>query len=264
MRALRLPPLLFALVFAAGCGQEPSAGKAPPGKDAAPRPPGKPRPDVRMTSIAFAESYAADRAEAFLQYEGKWLELTGLITGMGRTINKRPQLTLQGVPGTLLGVMCFMRDPEPWKTYTPGQEVKVVGRFTAQSGAAALVDCVVAEAGKIAVPSVTAAVLAHEYIDDRNAAVRKYDEKHLIVTGEVVQKETNDAGAVQLDLKGEGTTNIRCTFTSSEKEVADAVKVGQKVSVLGEFTLNLAPGQVKLYSCFLRTPPADDGPDPRS
>ena len=260
MTARRLPPLLFVLLLVAGCGEE--TPKRPPSrvipaKDAGSPLPARPRPDVRMTSSAFAETYAADRAQAFLLYEGKWLELSGKVTGMGRGIDKKPHVTMQGAPDKLLGVICYTVDPQPWKTVTPGQDVKVVGRFTAESGAAALVDCVVTEAGKIAIPSLTAAELAHEYIDNRDATVRKYDEKYLIVTGEVVQKETNDAGAVQLDLKGEDKMVIRCTFAPSEKDAAEALKAGEKVSVLGEFTLNLAPGQVKLYSCFLRPPPAE-------
>ena len=257
MTARPLPLVLLLLVLVSGCGQEPAprpaAPQALPAKDAAL----PPRPDASMTSIAFAESYAADRDGALDRYQGKVLELKGLITGMGRTIDKRAQLTLQGAPGALLGVMCFTIEPEPWKTYAPGQEVKLVGRFTAQSGAASLLDCMVVEAGKIAIASLTAPQLAHEYIENRDDTVRKYDEKYLIVTGEVVQKETNDAGAVQLDLKGEDKTIVRCTFTASEKAVADAVKVGQKVSILGEFTLNLAAGEVKLYSCFLRAAPQE-------
>lgn len=206
-----------------------------------------------MTSIAFAETYAADRAEAFRRYNDKIIELSGLVTGMGRTIDKKSQLTLQGAPGALLGVMCFTIDAEPWKKYAPGQDVKVVGRFTAKSGAAALIDCTVVDGGKSTTPTLTAAELAHEYGENREATVKKYDEKFLIVSGEVLQKEINDAGAVQLDLKGEDKTIVRCMFPASEKDVAEAIKSGQKVSVVGEFTLNLAPGQVKLYSCFLRS-----------
>jgi hypothetical protein len=206
-----------------------------------------------MTSVAFAETYAADRGEALHRYHDKVIELSGAITGMGRTIDRKAQLTLQGKPGTLLGVMCFTIDPEPWKKYTPGQNVKVVGRFTAKSGAAALIDCTVIDAGKSAVPTLTAAELTHEYGENREAAVKKYDEKYVVVSGEVLAKETNDAGAVQLDLKGEDKSIVRCMFPASEKDEADAIQPGQKVSVLGEFTLNLAPGQVKLYSCFLRS-----------
>jgi hypothetical protein len=170
--------------------------------------------------------------------------------GIGRTSEKRPQITLEGPPGDLLGVVCVLVENDPWKKYAPGQSVRVKGKVPPSATAASLTDCNVIEADQSPVPTMTAADLARDYEADRDTTVKKFDKKYVIVTGTILNTETNDVGAVAMELKGEGKTNIRCIFRATEKDIAEPFKPGQEIRVLGEFTLNLAPMEVKLYSCL--------------
>jgi hypothetical protein len=242
--------LSLALLVGAGCGESPSPRHAGDKDKASPR-----AADAQLTSIDFAMEYQKDVERANRKYRQGWVELTGRIVGIGRNSAKRPQITLNGPADDLLGVVCFTVENEPWKKYTPGQIVKVRGRVPLDAKAASLTEGTVTEVERSAVPNLSASELARDYEADHGAVIKKFDKQYLIVTGTILNSETNDAGAVSMELKGEGKTNIRCLFRASEKDLAEPFKVGQEVRVLGEFTLNLAPGEVKLYSCLPITGP---------
>lgn len=49
---------------------------------------------------------------------------------------------------------------------------------------------------------------------------------------------------------------MKCAFTALEKDVTKPIKVGQKLTVVGEFTLNFDTGnEVTLYFCLPVTKP---------
>jgi hypothetical protein len=218
--------------------------------------PDKPRkPDVSLASTAFGQEFKTDREAAKAKYQRKYIELEGEITGVGRKSANEAYLTLEGPKDDLIGVTCFTKDREPWNKYSPGQKVKLQGDWPEFAITASLIDCTIVEAGPNPAPVLTAEELAKESSADAEATIKKYDKKWLVLSGEIVGKETNDVGAATLELKGDGKTKVRASFTAFEKDITDPLKVGQKVELLGQFTLNFGKGETKIYFCMLRGAP---------
>jgi predicted small lipoprotein YifL len=226
-------PVVAMLLLLAGCGK----------KQAAEDPVASVEPAFRLT----AEEYQSQAGDA--KFNGQVIELTGTVSGVGRNISGESYVTLKAQG--LVGVMCFTTDPEPWATVAQGQKVRIKGLWAPTFVAPRLLWCVVVEPGEYAAVRISAADLAKEYEADREATVKKYDKKHLVVTGEVTSKSANDVGAVTLGLKTGNATAINCSFTAFDKDAAAGYEVGQTVTVLGEFTLNFGSGNtVDLFFCL--------------
>ncbi len=215
----------------------------------------KVEPAFKLTAEAFYKEYADDRAAATKKYKDKVIELSGEVDGMGRNFSGEAYVTLK-VEKQLIGVTCATADEQPWAKAVKGQKVKIKGKWPEFSVGAALIYCVFVETGEYKGIPITAAELAKEYAADREATVKKYDGKHLVLTGEVVAKEFNSAGAAGMELKADGKVKVQCSFTAFEKDVTKPIKVGQKITVVGEFTLNFASrDEVTLYFCLPVTKP---------
>lgn len=217
-----------------------------------PKPPAedlsKAKPDFTLTAEEFFKEYKADKSAAERKYKGKVIELSGTVSGMGRNISEDGYLTLE-VPKELIGVQCFTADDAPWNTAIPGQKVKVKGKWPEFSISAALIHCVITEAGPSPAMRLTADQLAKEYKADPEAARKKYADKWLIVTGEVVDREFNSVGAASVQLKTTGDVKVKCSFTAFDKAQVKQFKVGQSVTLVGQFTLNFGDAEVGLYFC---------------
>jgi putative nucleic acid binding protein len=209
------------------------------------------RPDFALTSVAFGEEYRKNKKDAEAKYNGKIIELSGTIAGIGRNVSKEAHITLDGAKGELLGVMCHTTDPEPWLKYARGQKVRIRGRGPDFSFGAALIECEVMEAGPNPASVLTADQFAREYGADPEAAGKKYEKQHIILTGEIINKTVNDVGAISLELKGDGKTRVKCAFTAFERDMAEPLMVGDKIKVLGEYTLNFDKEEATLRFCFL-------------
>ena len=86
---------------------------------------------------------------------------------------------------------------------------------------------------------------------DPDATVKKYDKKHMVVTGEIVSKDVNELKAVGLTLKTGNKVAVKCGFTAFDRDVAQAYAVGQTVSVFGEFSFNFGGGDsVSINFCL--------------
>lgn len=211
--------------------------------------------DFTLTAEAFYKEYQADKGAAERKYKGKVIELTGETDGHGRNISEEAFVSLK-VEKQLIGVRCFTADDQPWGKAVKGQKVKVKGKWPEFTISAALVYCVFVETGEYKGISITAAALAKEYEADRAATVKKYDHKHLVLSGEVAAKEFNSAGAATIQFKVDGKIKVNCSFTAFEKDATKAIKVGQKLTVVGEFTLNSETGdEVTVYFCQILTKP---------
>jgi internalin A len=215
----------------------------------------KVEPDFKLTADAFYKEYEADRAAATKKYKDKVIELSGEVDGMGRNISGDSHITLK-VEKQLIGVMCVTADEQPWAKAVKGQKVKIKGKWPEFSVGAALIYCVFVETGEYKGIPITAAELAKEFAADGEATVKKYEGKILVLTGEVVAKEFNSAGAAGIELKSDNKVKVKCSFTATEKDVTKPIKVGQKLTVVGEFTLNFANrDEVGLYFCLPVTKP---------
>jgi uncharacterized protein (DUF1330 family) len=232
-------------------GDEVSLEKKPPTRS---RPPvedlSKVEPAFKMTAEEFFKEYEAGKNTAAEKYKGKVIELSGEIDGIGRNFGGDPYVTLK-VEKQLLGVMCFTAEEHPWAKVVRGQKIKIKGKWPEFTVASSLIYCAFVETGEYAGIRLSAEELAKEYAADPEATVKKYDKKFLVMTGEVVSKEFNSAGAASVELKSGNKVKVKCSFTATEKDVTKPIKVGQTIEVVGEFTLNFAGGNdVGIYFCL--------------
>lgn len=219
--------------------------KPPPTEDIS-----KVAPAFKLTAEDFHKEYEADKNAAAQKYKGKVIELSGEVQTVKRIDADRSMLLLK-VEKSFFGVQCVTTEEQPWAKVAPGQQIKIKGKWPEFSAGAAIIDCVFVETGEYAAIRISAADLAKEYAADGEAAVKKYDKKYLVITGEVVSKEFNSVGAGAVVLKTGNKVKVECSFTADEKDVVKAFKVGQSIKVVGQFTLNFASGdEVSVYFCL--------------
>jgi len=209
----------------------------------------KTAPAFTMTADKFFAEYKADRDAASKKYKGQVIELSGTVASMGRNFAGESHVALQAGKD-FLGVMCFTAEFEPWTKVVPGQKVKIKGKWPDYPFVPTLIHCDFIETGKYEGIALSAAELAKEYATDHEAASKKYDKKYLILTGVVENKEFNSAGAASVQLKVAGKVKVFCSFTAFEKDVTKAIKVGQSIKLIGEYTLNSGKDEVGIYFCL--------------
>src|SRR5262249_53463981 len=141
------------------------------------------------------------------------------------------------VPNDLLGVRCVLTDTKPWRKVSPGSKVKVRGK-SSETTAGDLNPCEIVEASPNPAVVITAAQLVKEFAADRDAAVKKYDEKWAIVTGEVVAKGKSEFCPVLISLKGDAKITVACCFGEAFKRGTEAVKVGAHVEIFGKLSID--------------------------
>ncbi len=207
--------------------------------------------DVSKMEPAFnltAEEFHRQAADE--KFKGKVIELSGTVEDVSRNISGEAFVQLK-VSGELLGVMCFTTDEQPWATAARGQKVRIKGLWAEVVFAPRLLSCVFVETGEYAAVRISAADLANEYAADPEATVKRYDKKHLVVTGEVASLDANEFKAVRLVLKTGNKVAVNCGFTAFDKDLSGAYEVGQTVRVFGEFSLNFGGGDsVDLNFCL--------------
>jgi hypothetical protein len=268
MRSLVATVLALAVLLSAGCsgkGDEQKGKEREPRRDNSrgdkgPGPSGgdkgqgtdlrDAKPAFRVTSKQLGEEYKKDKKAAEAKYKGKVIEVTGLVTGIGQSINKEPCLTLEGAEKGVLDVMCFTAEKEPWAKAAPGQTVKLKGTCAEFSFMARLTGCAVLEVTGPAPPSLRAEELAKEYAAGADKASMKYNDKYLLLSGEVAGVKFNEDKAASVTLKTSGKPKVVCHFTEFEKDETAGLKPGQKIKVLGQYTMNLSPDEVGLYFCM--------------
>lgn len=210
------------------------------------------QPDFTLTSVALSEEVKKNDTAATEKYKGKVIEITGKVVGAGKNASKDPFLRLEGAKGDIMGVMVFTQDKAPWGKATPGQTVTIKGNWPEIAFGASLINGHIVKVEGEKAPTLTAAELAKEYEGNREETTKKYDEKFLILKGEIESKEANEAGAVTLIFKTpESKVKVKCSFTAFDKEETEKLNEGQTVTVLGQYTLNLDESEVGLYFCIL-------------
>jgi hypothetical protein len=213
------------------------------------------KPDFTLTAKAFDEEYNKDKKAAEEKFKGKVVELSGTVKSVGRNIGKDAFISLDAGAKNITGVMCFTTDKQPWLKATPGQTVKVKGKWPEFVVSPALVECVIPDVAGPGAPTLTADELGKAYAADKDATTKKYDNKYLFLTGEIAKVTFNEAKAASVTFKTSGKTKVLANFTAFDKEETERFKTGQKIKVLGEYSFNLAPDQVSLNLCI----PVEEG-----
>jgi Leucine-rich repeat (LRR) protein len=204
-------------------------------------------PAFSLTSEKFAEE-CKEQKTANEKFKGKVIELSGVVKTVGQNFSGDPYVALE-VGKDFTGVMCFTADAQPWAKVVPGQKIKLKGKWPQDPFGPSLHHCVFVDTGKSPAIILTAQELAKEYAADKDATGKKYADKYLIVTGEVVDKEFNSVGAASVTLKVEGKVKVKCSFTAFEKGMVKPIKIGQQLKAVGQYTLNFGDEEVVVYFC---------------
>jgi len=212
---------------------------------------GADKPAFSMTAREFSEERLKDDKGAQAKYRGKLIELVGAIMGVDRTPTRKGLLILQGAPGDLVGVQCSTKDIQPWLKALPGQTVRLKGRGAQRDSGPMLEQCTILEVSGPVPPSLTAEELAKEYAAGPVAAQRKYEGKHLLVSGKVEEVTVKETKLAWVAFKTAGGPQVFCVFTPFFEDQWSTLKPGQKVKVLGQYALNRDEDEVRLWFCIL-------------
>lgn len=250
--------LLAALFVAAGCGTRTTEEiKGPTGQDKA----GNPKdpdltsvaPKFTMTAVEFGEEYKKDKKAADEKFKNEVIELSGKVVLFGRNIGGQSYLSLE-FPKEITGIMVFPTEKEPWAKVSPGQQIKVKGKYPEFSISPSLLHCVLTEVGNNPAPALTADQLAKEFTADKEATKKKYDDQWLIIEGEMIDTGTSKSGTLMLRMKGTDKMAVECFFPPDFKDDVAKLKAGQKVKVIGKGSIfTQADDKPGLDQCHLIT-----------
>jgi hypothetical protein len=194
-----------------------------------------------LIAADFAKEFNADSNGAKIKYKDKVIELSGVVKSFGFD---ESHFVLEGT------VVCAMADPTASTKVVPGQKVKVKGKFHDQAVVPTLLSSVFVETGSYEGIAISAEQLGKEIAADRATTEKKYDGKWLILTGEVVEKKKSaSGGATEVFLKTDKVA-IFCSFGANQ-DLAENMKAGQQITVIGQYSQGNAPPQHALYDCVL-------------
>jgi hypothetical protein len=261
VRALVCVWLGAALILWSGCGKH-DDGK-PGGADASASSSGGGHPIVfKVSPEDFAKEFMSNQQATQEKYHTGVIELTGTVAEVGANMAGDSVVSLQAGSqkdqyGDLPVVQCVTTDPEPWGKLAKGQQATLRGDAGYLPLAPNLKDCEIVPAGPTIALAVPSFQLAAEYGTEREKSKKLYQGKNLIVSGKVIEKKEDVAGAITLFLEGTAGIRVRCDFGMIEsiiKKVVPAVQVGQKVQVFGEIEdFNKTADEVPVTSCRLIT-----------
>jgi hypothetical protein len=211
-------------------------------------------PKYSLTAEEYFKEWNKDSKAANAKYADVTIELSGTVGSVGLG-NGRPLLQLN-TGDQLQYVHCWTTEKEPWVKAVDGQKVKVRGKVLPSEGRLAQIgDCKIVETGPSPAITVDAASLATEYAKDKQATIKKYEQKILILTGEIAEKRKDD-NSVTLVLKGGNDVEVNCGFLLiSHASVVAPLTVGQQVKVVGEFNsvFTAKDKAVGIWNCNLIT-----------
>jgi len=265
--------VLFFLVLL-GCGKEPAPSRPvtdsngskapnnPPVMDQTPRKESGAQGKEKATSLAnkpadftldakaWEEWWEKDKAVAAAKYQGKVVELSGVVDSADADPYGEVGYVYLKTTGKGTGVRCSTVDKEPWSKVSPGSKVKIRGIPPAAGGGqdGELEKCVITEAGPNPAIVTSARQLATDLAADPRAAEKKYDEKWVIADGDVASIKDKQ----RLILTGQGATQVPCTFGDLPgKGPLAQFKPGDKVKVFGRCYVFPDKKEIGLERCLL-------------
>lgn len=263
---MRCHRCLYACLALALIGTVPGCKKDPPPVDinVQPKQEGEPtesnkapvnlvdaKPDFKLTVDEYLEESEKDSKQTRSRYEGKILEITGVVGHWAwfkfAVAGLQPQSKARG-----LGAMCTFQEADPWKKAVPGQKITIRAVGNDNPYEWALKDAVIVEAGPYQGVVVSAEQIATETEADLPATVQKYNGKFLAIDGEFIGKEppTQKWPHYCVYVRGTDKVVIECPFNDEYKLFFDQFVPGDRVKILGEFDqVRQADDMITLFWC---------------
>jgi tRNA_anti-like len=232
-----------AALFVFGCGKDkPDSGGPAPGPTGGPGPSAgvdlaTAKPDHTATAAEWHAEFKKDSAGSKKKYAGKVVELTGTLASFAENPDAGVLFAHLKIEKDVLGVRCGMSDANAWEKACQGAEVTVRGKLA--DGAifhGELMPAIIVKADKNPALTATAADLGKQFKADTEKLREKFGDKWVYVEGEVVSTGKSSVGGPQFTLKGDGGVNVVCSVPADNKAKVEALKPGQKVKALGEFS----------------------------
>jgi hypothetical protein len=238
------------LVFLVGCGKDKGTEGHKPGASASAATTSQ-APDFTLTVDELDEATKEERKRvgADSKYTGKLLELSGLVEfPIVDDGNQSPIFTLKSAKlptglDTTFSITCVCDDRSLYGALGRDQTVLVRGWYD-ESGQ--LKSCRVVEKGPDTRVQVTAEQLAADFTTNREAAVKKYFDRTLVLTGTVTKIKPHGEGLTINchELKGDGKTVVEVRYNkpavADQYKVGDTVKITSSMLLSGGAALNLA------------------------
>lgn len=255
MRNALVLPVLLCLVL--GCAKEKASEQDPQKSTEAPGATGAgtvtPKEtafDYKLTAAEFEKEYKADSKATSAKYDGKTLEMSGVIKQVQPNYYANGTTIVFAAAEQFGNTMqCTTKGFIPPGTLGKGQTVRVRGK----AKSTLLMECVVLDKGPETVVRVTAEQIAKDQTADPGKAQEKYDNKTLVVKGEVsaVKPDVGAPNIKVVELKGDSQTVIQCRFggTDDERKFVDGCKAGDKVTFATEM-IRSEKGLFVLGMCY--------------
>ncbi len=217
---------LFTLAtILAGCSSSPNNAGKPLGEA-----------EFKVSAPDFVAEFKKDSKAAHAKYKGKTVEVTGLLKSVGTNAGGDPVILLAGEPMNALSFAFttgITTERYPGKLAVPGQTVTIKGRAHPEYPGPNLLDVEIIKVEGDKPPTFTADSLAAEFAKDHDAAAKKYENKWVKLSGEIVKVDLNEAKAGSVLLKTKTKTpRVTASFVADERNTA--FKPGQKIEVIGE------------------------------
>ncbi len=212
-----------------------------------------PKPEtIKISPEDLYSAYKNNEISANEKYEGKLVELTGVVNSIGTDILNDVYITFD-IGEYLSGVQCYFEGDDAKKvgSLSKGQTVTIIGTCDGFSLTSVLVkDCKITS--DVAEPKhptdttepvkpatdeiieISASDLFAEYQNNSVAADQKYKGKKLKVTGTIndIGKDIADDTYITIET-GEMFYEIQCYFLDSELDDVAGLKKGDSVTLIG-------------------------------
>jgi tRNA A37 threonylcarbamoyladenosine synthetase subunit TsaC/SUA5/YrdC len=204
---------------------------------------------TKTTPDELLKDFGKNGKVANKKYAGATLEFSGIVKEAVREFNGKPVVLIKAGPKFAV-IHCYTTDKQPWTKFTPGQEVKIVGKYPDSPVTLQLIECTVEPITKSTLITVTAEQITKEAQGGFKALGAKYTDKIVMISGKVVEKKFVEAsGFTHVKLKGTAGYTVECRLPMVEKETAAAWKVDQLVTVVGK-SVSTSGKEVNVDLCW--------------
>jgi len=208
------------------------------------------KPDFTLTADEIVKELTKDEKAGQQKFSGKLVEITGEVDSVQVTNEPWARVWLKG-SGKHPAIFCVVSTDQVPKAsqLSRKQKVKLTGTAGEKLGTYSDLDkCSLIELDKSNVIRITSEDFAKEFTADKKAAMSKYTDKDLIITGLLEEVLSDDKGTNFLKVKGDGKSRL------SFKQIHDPTpffKKGQTATLRLE--LNGSPGyeknEIMMHSC---------------
>ena len=252
----RCAPFVALTVFLSlGCNAKDGKPGANPATPDAGKKTADQKADFSTSATQLAKDFLGDEKAATDKYTGKVIEIEGIVHTANPIIGKPGMFILEGAKKNekdILGLNVYCSCPAGQENkvamLSKGQKVKAKGSMQgANSLAVYLGDCSYAEVTPPSHLVVTAKQLTEDFSKDKDAASKKYQEKEVVVEGEVASLVEKN-GFFSAKLAGvKSPLVVSCTLRQEE---FNTLKKGQTITVKGDCSL-FSDNEVTVNTAFL-------------